>query len=59
MGQMFFATDFPNRSNDFHILTDKFLAHCAGKSFVHKYIFHIIIIKYDTYISHSFIYYRH
>lgn len=44
MGQMFFATDFPNRSNDFHILTDKFLAHCAGKSFVHKYIFHIIII---------------
>ncbi|XP_012350115.1 UHRF1-binding protein 1 isoform X2 [Apis florea] len=30
MGQMFFSTEFPNRSNDFHVLTDKFLAHCAG-----------------------------
>ncbi|KAK9304641.1 hypothetical protein QLX08_004066 [Tetragonisca angustula] len=30
MGQMFFTTDFPNRLNDFHVLTDKFLAHCAG-----------------------------
>lgn len=30
VGRMFFATDFPNRLNDFRILTDKFLAHCAG-----------------------------
>ncbi|CAL7948868.1 unnamed protein product [Xylocopa violacea] len=30
MGQMFFGTDFPNRSDDFHVLTDKFFAHCAG-----------------------------
>ncbi|OAD52118.1 UHRF1-binding protein 1-like [Eufriesea mexicana] len=30
MGQMFFGTEFPNRSTDFHVLSDKFLAHCGG-----------------------------
>nr|XP_034181144.1 UHRF1-binding protein 1 isoform X1 [Osmia lignaria] len=30
MGQMFFGTEFPNKSNDFQVVTDKFLAHCAG-----------------------------
>lgn len=35
MGQMFFGTEFPNKQSDFHVVTDKFFAHCAGKSFVH------------------------
>ncbi|XP_043263704.1 UHRF1-binding protein 1 isoform X1 [Colletes gigas] len=30
MGQMFFGTEFPNKPNDFHVVTDKFLAHCAA-----------------------------
>ncbi|XP_076231903.1 bridge-like lipid transfer protein family member 3B isoform X2 [Calliopsis andreniformis] len=30
MGQMFFSTEFPNKPNDFSVVTDKFLAHCAG-----------------------------
>ncbi|KYN07307.1 UHRF1-binding protein 1-like protein [Cyphomyrmex costatus] len=30
MGQMFFGAEFPNKSGDFHVVTDKFLAHCAG-----------------------------
>ncbi|XP_012267843.2 UHRF1-binding protein 1-like isoform X1 [Athalia rosae] len=30
MGQMFFGTEFPNQSEDFHVVTDKFLRHCAG-----------------------------
>ncbi|XP_076665123.1 bridge-like lipid transfer protein family member 3B isoform X3 [Andrena cerasifolii] len=30
MGQMFFGTEFPNKSNDFLVVTDKFLGHCAG-----------------------------
>lgn len=33
MGQMFFGSEFPNRPNDFHVLTDKFLAHCAGNEY--------------------------
>ncbi|KAL0134373.1 hypothetical protein PUN28_001277 [Cardiocondyla obscurior] len=30
MGQMFFGAEFPSKSGDFHVVTDKFLAHCAG-----------------------------
>ncbi|CAK9832841.1 UHRF1-binding protein 1-like [Anthophora retusa] len=30
MGQMFFGAEFPNKSDDIHVLTDKFFAHCAG-----------------------------
>ncbi|XP_076228302.1 bridge-like lipid transfer protein family member 3B isoform X4 [Nomia melanderi] len=30
MGQMFFSTEFPNKPDDFHVVTDKFLAHCSG-----------------------------
>ncbi|XP_076384932.1 bridge-like lipid transfer protein family member 3B isoform X1 [Megalopta genalis] len=30
MGQMFFSTEFPNKTNDYQVVTDKFLAHCAG-----------------------------
>ncbi|XP_011698292.1 PREDICTED: UHRF1-binding protein 1 isoform X3 [Wasmannia auropunctata] len=30
MGQMFFGAEFPSKSSDFHVVTDKFLAHCAG-----------------------------
>lgn len=30
MGQMFFGAEFPSKSRDFHVVTDKFLAHCAG-----------------------------
>ncbi|XP_015191800.1 PREDICTED: UHRF1-binding protein 1 isoform X1 [Polistes dominula] len=30
MGQMFFGAEFPSKENDFHVVTDKFLAHCAG-----------------------------
>ncbi|XP_053985581.1 bridge-like lipid transfer protein family member 3B isoform X2 [Hylaeus volcanicus] len=30
MGQMFFSTEFPNKSSDFHVVTDKFLSHCAA-----------------------------
>lgn len=33
MGQMFFGTEFPNKSNDFLVVTDKFLGHCAGKNY--------------------------
>ncbi|XP_036139233.1 UHRF1-binding protein 1 isoform X5 [Monomorium pharaonis] len=30
MGQMFFGAEFPSKSGDFHVVTDKFLAHCAA-----------------------------
>lgn len=30
MGQMFFGAEFPSKSGDFHVVTDKFLAHCGG-----------------------------
>ncbi|XP_076181630.1 bridge-like lipid transfer protein family member 3B isoform X2 [Ptiloglossa arizonensis] len=30
MGQMFFGTEFPNKQSDFHVVTDKFFAHCAA-----------------------------
>ncbi|XP_051166557.1 UHRF1-binding protein 1 isoform X2 [Leptopilina boulardi] len=30
MGQMFFGTEFPNNPEDFHVVTEKFLQHCAG-----------------------------
>ncbi|XP_015435218.1 PREDICTED: UHRF1-binding protein 1 [Dufourea novaeangliae] len=30
MGQMFFSSEFPNKMDDFHVITDKFLAHCAS-----------------------------
>ncbi|XP_047351332.1 UHRF1-binding protein 1-like isoform X1 [Vespa velutina] len=30
LGQMFFGAEFPSKENDFHVVTDKFLAHCAG-----------------------------
>ncbi|XP_078033490.1 bridge-like lipid transfer protein family member 3B isoform X3 [Augochlora pura] len=30
MGQMFFSTEFPNKSDDYQVVTDKFLAHCSG-----------------------------
>lgn len=30
MGQMFFGTEFPNKADDFHVVTEKFLQHCAG-----------------------------
>ncbi|XP_025997065.1 UHRF1-binding protein 1-like isoform X5 [Solenopsis invicta] len=30
MGQMFFGAEFPSKSGDFHVVTDKFLVHCAG-----------------------------
>ncbi|KAG5312691.1 UH1BL protein, partial [Acromyrmex insinuator] len=30
MGQMFFGAEFPSKSGDFYVVTDKFLAHCAG-----------------------------
>jgi len=30
MGQMFFGAEFPNKSGDFHVVTNKFLEHCAG-----------------------------
>ncbi|EFN69653.1 UHRF1-binding protein 1-like [Camponotus floridanus] len=30
MGQMFFGAEFPSKSEDFHVVTDKFLAHCGG-----------------------------
>ncbi|KAJ8675797.1 hypothetical protein QAD02_011583 [Eretmocerus hayati] len=30
MGQMFFGAEFPNKSQDFHVVTEKFLQHCAG-----------------------------
>lgn len=33
MGQMFFGAEFPSKENDFHVVTDKFLAHCAGNFF--------------------------
>lgn len=37
MGQMFFGAEFPSKSGDFHVVTDKFLAHCGGTvyDFVH------------------------
>ncbi|XP_076645786.1 bridge-like lipid transfer protein family member 3B [Halictus rubicundus] len=30
MGQMFFSTEFPNKTDDYQVVTDKFLSHCAG-----------------------------
>ncbi|XP_011137183.1 UHRF1-binding protein 1-like isoform X3 [Harpegnathos saltator] len=30
MGQMFFGAEFPSKSGDFHVVTEKFLAHCGG-----------------------------
>ncbi|XP_076289526.1 bridge-like lipid transfer protein family member 3B isoform X4 [Lasioglossum baleicum] len=30
MGQMFFSTEFPNKTDDSQVVTDKFLSHCAG-----------------------------
>lgn len=30
MGQMFFGAEFPSQSGDYHVVTDKFLQHCAG-----------------------------
>jgi len=30
MGQMFFGAEFPSKSGDFHVVTDKFLAHCGS-----------------------------
>ncbi|XP_067211489.1 bridge-like lipid transfer protein family member 3B isoform X2 [Linepithema humile] len=30
MGQMFFGAEFPSKSGDFHVVTDKFIAHCGG-----------------------------
>lgn len=38
MGQMFFGTEFPNKSNDFNVVTDKFLEHCAGRKW-HYYCY--------------------
>lgn len=42
MGQMFFGAEFPSKSGDFHVVTEKFLAHCGGihlgfrKHFLHS-----------------------
>ncbi|XP_046432268.1 UHRF1-binding protein 1-like isoform X2 [Neodiprion fabricii] len=30
MGQMFFGAEFPSQPGDYHVVTDKFLRHCAG-----------------------------
>ena len=30
MGQMFFGAEFPSQTGDFHVVTEKFLQHCAG-----------------------------
>ncbi|XP_020279805.1 UHRF1-binding protein 1 isoform X2 [Pseudomyrmex gracilis] len=30
MGQMFFGAEFPSKPGDFHVVTEKFLAHCGG-----------------------------
>ncbi|XP_001601171.2 UHRF1-binding protein 1-like isoform X3 [Nasonia vitripennis] len=30
MGQMFFGSEFPNKTGDYHVVTNKFLEHCAG-----------------------------
>ncbi|KAK2582855.1 hypothetical protein KPH14_008937 [Odynerus spinipes] len=30
VGQMFFGAEFPSKEGDYHVVTDKFLAHCAG-----------------------------
>lgn len=54
MGQMFFSTEFPNRSNDFHVLTDKFLAHCAGKV-IYQHIFFVNFIYIYIYFKYIFL----
>ena len=33
MGQMFFGAEFPNKPEDFNVITDKFLEHYAGKQY--------------------------
>ncbi|XP_015598696.1 UHRF1-binding protein 1-like isoform X2 [Cephus cinctus] len=30
MGQMFFGAEFPSKAGDYHVVTNKFLEHCAG-----------------------------
>ena len=31
MAQMFFGAEFPSKSSDIHVITEKFLDHCSGK----------------------------
>ncbi|XP_015124698.1 UHRF1-binding protein 1-like [Diachasma alloeum] len=37
MGQMFFSTEFPCKDSDFHVISEKFLSHCAGTDNVRSY----------------------
>ncbi|XP_014232860.1 UHRF1-binding protein 1-like isoform X2 [Trichogramma pretiosum] len=36
MGQLFFGTEYPNRPDDYNVISEKFLAHCAGADCVRK-----------------------
>ncbi|XP_043268359.1 UHRF1-binding protein 1 isoform X2 [Venturia canescens] len=37
MAQMFFGAEFPSKESDFHVVTEKFLDHCAGRDNVRTY----------------------
>ncbi|XP_008557479.1 bridge-like lipid transfer protein family member 3A [Microplitis demolitor] len=51
MGQMFFSSSFPSNNNDYNIVTDKFLRHCAGSDNVRSYPSNFTINSIDDIIG--------